>query len=72
MPGKKKPVAVASKKRLAVGAEVRVIMPGVNGVVTHMDDAISAIGEYWHVVQTEHGERREPGCNLELLPKPLK
>jgi heat shock protein HspQ len=69
---RQKQYSVAPKKRFAVGAEVRVIMPGVNGVVTHMDDAPAAMGEYWHVVNTEHGECREPGCNMELLPKPLK
>jgi hypothetical protein len=46
-------------------------MPGVNGVVTQADDAPAALGEYWHRVETEHGERREPGCNLELVPKPI-
>ena len=69
---KPKKAVASQKKRFAAGAEVRVIMPGMNGVVTHMDDATSVMGEYWHVVRTEHGERREPGSNLELLPKPLK
>jgi len=59
------------KKRFAVGAEVRVIRPGVNGVVTQLDDEPAALGEYWHRIKTKHGERREPGCNLELIPKPM-
>ena len=60
------------KKRFAVGAEVRVKMPGVNGVVTHFDTAPTVMGEYWHTVRTEHGDRREPGSNLELVPVPAK
>jgi hypothetical protein len=59
------------KKRFAVGARVRVKMPGVIGVVTQLDDKPTALGEYWHTIQTEHGERREPGCNLELAPRPM-
>ncbi len=58
------------KKRFAVGAEVRVRMPGVNGVVTQFDMAPSVMGEYWHTVRTVHGDRREPGSNLELVPVP--
>ena len=57
---------MGDKKRFAVGAQVRVKNPGVNGVITQFDDDPSAIAEYWHTIQTEHGERREPGCNLEL------
>ena len=73
MTGKKRfPAAVSKKLRFEVGAEVRIKMPGVNGVVTHMDDAPTVMGEYWHIVETARGDRREPGCNLELLPKPLK
>jgi len=60
---------MSSKKRFAAGAKVRVNNPGVNGVVRVLDDAPSSLGEYWHTIQTEHGERREPGCNLELVPK---
>jgi hypothetical protein len=60
-----------AKKRFAVGAHVRIKMPGVNGVVTQGDDVPAAMGEYWHRVETEHGERREPGCNLELVPTPV-
>src|SRR5262245_9289732 len=58
------------KKRFAVGANVRVVMPGVNGIVTQVDDQTAALGEYWHRIQTTHGERKEPGSNLELIPQP--
>jgi hypothetical protein len=61
---------MSPKKRFAIGARVRVKNPGVSGVVSALDDAPSSLGEYWHTIQTEHGERREPGCNLELVPKP--
>ena len=57
------------RKRFAVGAEVRVIMPGVVGVVTRLDHEPTVLGEYWHVVKTGSGERREPGSNLELIPE---
>src|ERR1700722_972658 len=60
-----------AKKRFAVGAHVRIKMPGVNGVVTQGDDLPAAMGEYWHRGETMHGERREPGCNLKLVPKPI-
>lgn len=59
------------KKRFAVGAEIRVKMPGVNGVVTQFDAVPTVMGEYWYTVRTEHGERREPGSNLELVPVPV-
>ena len=59
------------KKRFAVGASVRVIMPGINGVVTQLDDEPTVMGEYWHTIKTKHGERREPGSNLELIPKAI-
>lgn len=59
------------KKRFAVGAEVRVKMPGVNGVVTQLDTAPTVMGEYWHTVRTDHGQRRGPGSNLELVPVPV-
>lgn len=62
---------MSEKKRFGVGAKVRVKMPGVNGVVTQFDDEPTVLGEYWHTIQTEHGERREPGCNLELVPRPM-
>lgn len=58
------------KKRFAVGAEVRIKMPGVNGVVTQFDTTPTVMGEYWHTVRTVHGDRREPGSNLELVPVP--
>lgn len=58
------------RQRFAVGAQVRVMRPGVNGLVVRLDDRTTALGEYWHTVQTEFGERREPGCNLELIPIP--
>ncbi len=63
---------VSDKKRFAVGAKVRVKNPGVNGVVTQLDDNPTALGEYWHTIQTEHGELREPGSNVELVPKAQK
>ncbi len=59
------------KKRFAVGAEVRVRLPGVNGIITKLDTSPTVLGEYWHTVRTEHGERREPGSNLELIPPPV-
>jgi pyrimidine deaminase RibD-like protein len=59
------------KKRFAVGAEVRVKLPGVNGIVTQADSALTVLGEYWHTVQTQFGKRREPGSNLQLVPTPM-
>jgi len=59
------------RQRFAVGACVRVKNPGVNGVVTQLDSSPTVMGEYWHTIRTEHGERREPGCNIELVPAPL-
>ena len=56
------------RKRFAIGANVRVKNPGVNGVVIQLDDKPTALGEYWHTIRTERGERREPGCNLKLVP----
>ena len=61
---------MGDRKRFAVGAQVRVRNPGVNGVVTQLDNEPTALGEYWHAIRTEHEERREPGCNLELVPIP--
>ncbi len=46
-------------------------MPGVNGVVVHVGDEPAAMSEYWHTIKTKHGERKEPGSNLELIPKPI-
>jgi hypothetical protein len=58
------------KNRFAVGAEVWVKRPGINGTVTHLDSAPTALGQYWHTVRTKYGDRRDPGSNLELLPLP--
>ncbi len=60
---------VSDRKRFAVGAKVRVRIPGVNGVVKEVNDEPTALGEYWHKIETAHGERKEPGSNLELVPK---
>jgi len=59
------------RQRFDVGASVRVKMPGVNGVITQLDSSPTVMGEYWHTIRTERGERREPGCNIELIPPPL-
>ena len=61
----------AAKKRFAVGAKVRVIMPGVTGLVTQLDDEPTVFGEYWHRIETQSGERHEPGSNLELIPRAI-
>ena len=58
-------------KRFAVGAPVRIKNPGKDGVVTHVDDERTTLGEYWHKVETKYGERKEPGCNLELILPPI-
>lgn len=58
-------------KRFAVGSKVRVRNPGIDGVVTQMDDERAVMSEYWHTVSTKYGEKREPGCNLEFIPEPL-
>lgn len=63
--------AMKSPKRFAVGAPVRIRMPGLDGVVTHLDGERSALSEYWHTIKTENGEQREPGCNLELIEAPI-
>ncbi len=60
--------AMNAKKRFAVGARIRVMNPGVTGVVVQADNEPTVIGEYWHKVRTEFGEREEPGSNLELVP----
>jgi hypothetical protein len=59
------------RQRFDAGVSVRVKNPGVNGVVTQLDSSPTGMGEYWHTIRTEHGERREPGCNIELVPDPL-
>src|ERR1017187_3516251 len=69
--GAAKRQSVNRQKRFAVGAKVRIIQPGINGVVTQLDDEPTVMGEYWHTIRTEHGETREPGSNLELIPAPL-
>jgi hypothetical protein len=63
--------AVSAKKRFAVGARIRVMNPGITGVVIQADDEPTVIGEYWHKIRTEFGERKEPGSNLELIPAPM-
>jgi len=67
----RKNTATVAKKRFAVGANVIVKNPGVRGVVIQIDDEPTGLWEYWHTIKTEHGERREPGCNLELVPRPI-
>lgn len=57
------------KKRFAVGTRVIVGMLGVPGTVTFVADSPSTMGEYIHKVRTEHGERTELGCSLELIPE---
>lgn len=59
------------RQRFAVGARVRVKSPGLCGVVARVADEATALGEYWHAIQTQHGERSELGCNLELIPLPI-
>jgi hypothetical protein len=58
-------------KCFAVGSKVRVRNPGIDGVVMQIDDERTSMSEYWHTVSTKFGEKREPGCNLELIPEPL-
>jgi hypothetical protein len=58
-------------KRFAVDTPVRVQNPGVDGVVIQIDDERSSMSEYWHTIRTKNGKRREPGCNLELIPPPV-
>jgi hypothetical protein len=60
-----------NRNRFAVGAKVRVKNPGVNGVVIQAADEPAAMAEYWHTIRTAHGDRNEPGCNLELVPAPV-
>lgn len=58
-------------KRFAIGTPVRVVMPGIDGIVIQVDEERSALSEYWHTVQTKSGERREPGSILESIPPPI-
>jgi len=44
-------------------------IPGVRGTVTQADDEQTVLWEYWHTIKTKTGIRREPGCNLELVPE---
>ena len=64
-------MATKAPKQFAVGTKVRVRNPGVDGIVTEMGTERAALSEYWHKIDTSHGERREPGCNLELIPEPI-
>jgi hypothetical protein len=68
MPGRKT-YQRRTRNRFAVGARVLIKMPGVTGEVIQLDDEPSLFGEYMHTVKTEHGDRREPGSNLELIPR---
>jgi hypothetical protein len=56
-----------NKEKFKVGAKVRILMPGINGVVKQGSDELGPLGEYWHVIETKSGERKEPGSNLELI-----
>jgi hypothetical protein len=56
------------KNRFKVGAKVRIVNPGINGVVKASSDEPESLGEYWHKIVTKSGEQDEPGCNLELIP----
>ena len=58
-------------KRFAVGTPVRVVMPGIDGIVIQVDEERTVLSQYWHTVQTKFGERREPGSILELIPPPI-
>jgi hypothetical protein len=66
-----KPKAYKPPKRFAVGTPVRVVLPGIDGVVTQVDEERTVMCEYWHTVQTKFGERKEPGSILELIPPPI-
>ena len=57
-----------NKKQFKVGAKVRILMPGINGVVKEGADEVGPLGEYWHVIETKFGERKEPGSNLDMIP----
>ena len=66
-----KPKAMKPPKRFAVGTPVRVVLPGIDGVVLQVDEERTVLSQYWHTVQTKLGERREPGSTLELIPPPI-
>jgi hypothetical protein len=61
---------MSDKKRFALGATVIIKNPGLVGTITTLDDGPTSMGEYWHTIRTAHGQQREPGCNLELVPNP--
>jgi hypothetical protein len=67
----RKPKAMKPPKRFAVGTPVRVVLPGIDGVVLQVDEERTVLSQYWHTVQTKFGERREPGSILELIPPPI-
>jgi len=58
-------------KRFAVGTPVRVRLPGIDGVVTQVDEERTFMSQYMHTVRTKFGDRREPGSILELIPPPI-
>ena len=66
-----KPKAMKPPKRFAVGTPVRVRLPGIDGIVTQVDEERTFMSQYMHTVQTKFGERREPGSILELIPPPI-
>jgi len=66
-----KPKAYKPPKRFAVGTPVRVVLPGIDGVVLQVDEERTFMSQYMHTVQTKFGERREPGSILELIPPPI-
>jgi hypothetical protein len=59
------------KKRFAVGTHVLIGMGQLPGVVKQLDDRPSTLGEYAHTVETEHGQRRVLGCEMEVVPEPI-
>jgi hypothetical protein len=58
-------------KRFAIGERVRIINPGIDGVVIQVDDERTVMAQYWHTIETKHGNRKEPGSILELIPPPI-
>ena len=72
-PPRVKPIV---RRRFAVGAKVRVLNPGISGVVIEAEDEPKQMAEYWHKVECRKQDgaaytRREPGCNLQLVPEPM-
>ncbi len=41
-------LAMRNKKWFAIGAKVRILMPGINGVVKLGSEEMGPLGEYWH------------------------